>query len=84
MQSGKARNKLWRLEIITEDAPFTEPIMRWTGSSNMYASEFCLIFTTKEEAINYAKKHNLEYEVIEPKKAKLKIQAYSDNFKYTT
>lgn len=82
MQSGKARSKVWRLEIVAEDAPFIEPVMGWIGSDNMYAAEFVLNFATKEEAVNYAERHKLKYEVIAPREPKLKIQAYSDNFKY--
>ena len=37
-------------------------------------------FTTKELAINYAKKMKIEYEVIEPKKRKILKKAYADNF----
>jgi hypothetical protein len=83
MQSGKARSKPWRLEMVVEDAPFIEPVMGWIGSKNMYSAEFRLNFATKEEAISYAVRHKLKYEVVEPKEQKLKIQAYSDNFKYT-
>jgi len=43
-------------------------------------SEIKLEFSTKEQAINYAEKNNIDYYVLEPKKRKLIIKSYSDNF----
>ena len=34
----------------------------------------------KDEAINYAKRNNLDYYVIEPEKTKIVKKSYSDNF----
>ncbi len=82
MQSGKANSKKWILESIPNDARFVDPVMGWTGSSDMYASEVKLRFSTKEEAELYAKGAGWEYEIIEPKQAKPKVKSYSDNFKF--
>jgi hypothetical protein len=54
--------------------------MGWTGSSDMYANEVKLTFETKEEAINYAKRENIEFELIEPQKPITKIRFYINNF----
>ena len=43
-------------------------------------SEIKLEFSTKEQAVNYAEKNNIDYYVLEPKKRKLIIKSYSDNF----
>ena len=43
-------------------------------------SEVKLEFTTKEQAINYAKKNNILYNIIEPKRRKLIKKSYADNF----
>ncbi|MEK9959191.1 MAG: NADH dehydrogenase ubiquinone Fe-S protein 4, partial [Pelagibacteraceae bacterium] len=39
-----------------------------------------LDFSTKDEAINYAKKNNIDFEIIEPKKTKNILKSYADNF----
>ena len=43
-------------------------------------SEVKLKFSNKEQAINYAKKNNIDYYVVEPEKSKIIIKSYSDNF----
>ena len=53
--------------------------MNWTSTSDTQ-SQVKLFFDTKDKAINYAKKKNIDYEVLEPKQNKLKLKSYSDNF----
>ena len=53
--------------------------MGWESSLDTM-SEIKLEFSTKEQATNYAKKNNIDYYVLEPKKKKLIIKSYSDNF----
>ena len=36
-------------------------------------------FSTKEKAIEYAKKNKIEFELIEPKKRKIVKKSYADN-----
>ena len=43
-------------------------------------SELNLEFTSKELAIEYAKKNKIEIEIIEPKKRKIVKKSYADNF----
>ena len=69
MQSGLGKIDKWILEFETKD-PTQNPLMGWESSSDTL-SELKLEFTTKELAINYAKKMKIEYEIIEPKKEKL-------------
>lgn len=82
MQSGKRNTKNWCLEFIPRDTRFVEPIMGWTGSADMYANEVKLFFTSKDEAINYAQRNGVEFELHEPNQQPIKIKSYSDNFKY--
>ena len=53
--------------------------MGWESSSDTL-SELKLEFSSKELAINYAKKKKIDYELIEPKKRKIIKKSYSDNF----
>ena len=79
MQSGKGNIKKWSLKYLDEDTRYVEPIMGWTGNKDP-KSQLKLSFDTKEEAIAYAERNKLEYQVVEPQKAKVIIKAYSDNF----
>ena len=78
MQSGLGKTNKWILEFEVED-PTTNPLMGWESSSDTY-SELKLEFSTKELAINYAKKKKIDFEVIETKKRKIVKKSYADNF----
>ena len=78
MQSGLAKSSKWILEYETQD-PTKNPLMGWESSSDTL-SELKLEFSTKESAINYAKKKRIDYELIEPKKRKIVKKSYADNF----
>ena len=78
MQSGLAKSVKWILEYETKD-PSKNPLMGWESSSDTL-SELKLEFSTKESAINYAKKKRIDYELIEPKKRKIVKKSYADNF----
>ena len=77
MQSGIAKNK-WVLEFKTKD-PSKNPLMGWESSSDTL-TELKLEFSTKELAINYAKKKKIDFDLIEAKKRKTVKKSYADNF----
>ena len=81
MQSGKANTKKWVLEFEHDGSRKLESIMGWTSSSDMN-QEVSIKFSSKEAAVLFAKKNNLDFEIHEPEEKKLPIQAYADNFKY--
>ena len=78
MQSAKRNTKKWLLEFDTLDTG-VNPLMGWETSQDTM-SEVKLEFTSKEQAINYAKKNNIDYYVEEPKKSKIIKKSYADNF----
>ena len=78
MQSGLGKTDKWLLEFETKD-PTKNPLMGWESSSDTL-TELKLEFTSKELAVNYAKKMKIEYEIIEPKKRKTVKKSYADNF----
>ena len=78
MQSGLGKTDKWILEFEVKD-PTKNPLMGWESSSDTL-SELKLEFSSKELAINYAKKMKIEYEIIEPKKRKVVKKSYADNF----
>ena len=82
MQSGRAKMKRWKLQMLADSKMTVDPLMGWTGTPDT-TRQLELFFPTKEAAITYAQKHDIAYEVVEPKVRKPILKAYADNFKYT-
>ena len=78
MQSGIRKTKFWLLEFETKNMG-VNPLMGWESSTDTL-SEVKLEFLTKDQAINYAKKNNIDYYVIESQERKISKKSYSDNF----
>ena len=78
MQSGLAKTNKWIIEFKTKDSGI-EPLMGWESSTDTL-SELKLEFSTKDLAIEYAKKNKIDYEIIEPKSRKINKKSYADNF----
>tara|TARA_B100001059_G_scaffold222245_1_gene245991 strand:+ start:51 stop:332 length:282 start_codon:yes stop_codon:yes gene_type:complete len=78
MQSGLGKTDKWILEFETKD-PTKNPLMGWESSSDTF-SELRLEFSSKDHAINYAKKKKINYEIIEPKKRRIIKKSYAENF----
>ena len=78
MQSGLKKFDKWVIEFIT-DKPGTNPLMGWESSTDTFG-EIKLEFSSKELAIDYAKKNKIEFELIEPHERKIVKKSYSNNF----
>ena len=78
MQSGIKKFDKWIVEFLT-DKPGINPLMGWESSTDTL-SELRLEFSTKDLAIEYAKKNKVEFEIIESKNRKIIKKSYSDNF----
>ena len=78
MQSGTKKFNKWILEFITKK-PGINPLMGWETSTDTY-TELSINFSTKELAIEYAKRNQIDYELIEPKVRKIVKKSYADNF----
>ena len=68
MQSGLAKTNKWIIEFKTKDSGF-DPLMGWESSTDTL-TELKLEFSTKELAIDYAKKNKIDFELIKPQKRK--------------
>ena len=66
------------IKFETEDTGIN-PLMVWETNSNTL-SELNLEFSSKELAIEYAKKNKIDFEIIEPQKRKTVKKSYADNF----
>ena len=78
MQSGLGKTKKWVLEYIDESTSIN-PLMGWESSTDTLG-EVVLKFSSKEKAVEYAKKNSISYKLIEPKKKEFVIKSYADNF----
>jgi hypothetical protein len=78
MQSGLGKSDKWLIEFEIENTGIN-PLMGWETNSNTL-SELNLEFSTKELAIEYAKKNKIDFEIIEPQKRKTVKKSYADNF----
>ena len=78
MQSGLGKTKNWILEFETKNS-YTNALMGWESSTDTL-SELKLEFSTKDLAIEYAKKNKIDFELIEPQKRKIVKKSYADNF----
>ena len=82
MQSGRKGTNRWCLEYAPAEPRYVEPLMGWTGSRDMNA-EVKIDFENKESAIAFCDANNIEYTVFEPKKRRLHLKTYADNFSYS-
>ena len=78
MQSGLRNTKNWLLEFDTLNTGIN-PLTGWETSRDTM-SEVRIEFLTKEQAINFAKKNNIDYYIVEPQKQKIIKKSYTDNF----
>lgn len=80
MQSGRARTEQWLLEFAPVEAKRPDPLTGWAGSGDT-REQVRLKFASSEAAIAYAQKKGWPYELAQAPERKLKLQAYSDNFR---
>ena len=80
MQSGRSKYNKWVLKFNNNRNQKKDSLMGWNGGSNTI-SQVELKFDTKEDAINYAKRNDIEYVVLESSERKVITKSYADNFK---
>lgn len=79
MQSAY-KDRKWLLESSVISGRFFDKSLNTTGSSNPF-SQIKLLFNTLEEAVNFAKNNNYNYQIIHSKQKIITPKSYSDNFK---
>jgi hypothetical protein len=80
MQSGHG-GRQWRVEFDQAAARRVEPLMGWTGSSDM-RQELDLCFDSKEDAVTYCERNGIDYRVAEPQRRRPRARLYADNFSH--
>jgi hypothetical protein len=81
MQSGKANTKAWILEFEPEARRTADPLMGWTSSGDM-KQQLRLSFDTQQQAVEYALRNGIAYELVPEAPARPVRKAYADNFKW--
>ena len=82
MQSGQAKTREWVLDYEPEEPRVVESLMGWTSSGDM-KSQLRLQFATKEEAVAYAERHGIPYQVQDAMPAQRRGLSYADNFAFS-
>jgi hypothetical protein len=81
MQSGRAGTNEWVLEFERSSPQRPDPLMGWIGSSDTQ-QQVRLSFQTREEAVGYAEKNGITYDLELPQPRRIRPKAYADNFRY--
>ena len=80
MQSGKGKSNDWVLEYEPTAPKLADNLMGWLGSNDIN-QQVRLKFPTCDDAVAYAERKGLDYEVIaEATKKPVGIKNYSANF----
>ena len=80
MQSGRAKYNKWVLKFLDQKNQLKDTMMGWNGGSST-VSQIELKFSSKEEAVSYAKRNSIDYEILETSERKVINKSYADNFK---
>ncbi len=81
MQSGYAGTREWVLDFEPTELRRADPLMGWIGSADTQA-QVRLRFDTRDEAVDYAERAALSYQVELPPPHKFRPKAYADNFRF--
>lgn len=81
MQSGRAGTRTWVVEFEPGEAPVVDPLMGWTGRGDT-RNQLRMTFDSREDAVAFCERADLEYQVIEPKVRAVRPKSYADNFRF--
>ena len=81
MQSGRGQTRKWVLEYEPATRQEPDPLMGWTSVRDTL-NEVRLRFDSREDAVAFAKKHGLDFTVIEPQEPIERPKNYADNFRW--
>ena len=70
------------LEFEPASARRPDPLMGWTVTGDT-EGQVKMRFDTREEAVAYAQRHGIPFEVQAPPRHKRIVKAYADNFAFT-
>jgi len=79
MQSGRAKSRDWVLEFAPSMAKRPDPLMGWSSTGDT-TTQIHLNFESRDEAVAYAKRHGIAFQVREARETPRKIKSYASNF----
>ena len=79
-QSGKLHKDFWVLEHINDKGVKTDLLTGWKTTETNLTKK--MKFLNKEEAVSYAKKNNLDFEILKEVNKEISNKSYADNFKF--
>lgn len=79
MQSGHANTGEWVLEWGQSAPRHLDPLMGWTGSADTKA-QVRLTFADRDQAVAYAEREGIAYDLERPTPKRFTPKVYSDNF----
>ncbi len=80
-QSGRARSTRWVLEFSTALAQQRDSLMGWAGRGDT-RRQVRLEFDSEDEAVAYARRNGLSYEVEPARERRIRAKSYADNFRF--
>ena len=79
-QAGKLHKDFWVLEHINYKGVKTDLLTGWkTTETNLIKK---MKFSNREEAVSYAEKNNLDFEILKEVNKDISNKSYADNFKF--
>ena len=79
-QSGKLHKDFWVLEHINDKGVKTDLLTGWKTTEINLTKK--MKFSNKEDAISYALKNNIDFEILKEVNKKISNKSYADNFKF--
>ncbi|GBD44744.1 hypothetical protein HRbin40_02234 [bacterium HR40] len=77
--SGRAKSRQWILEFEPQAARLPDRLVGWSGSTDT-PQQLRLRFASREEAIDYCRRHGIPFELAEPHDPAFRPRAYAENF----
>ncbi len=79
-QSGKLHKDYWVLEHINDKGVKIDLLTGWKTTETNLTKK--MKFLNKEEAVLYAEKNNLDFEILKEVNKEISNKSYADNFKF--
>ena len=79
-QSGRLHKEFWVLEHVNTKGVKTDLLTGWKTTDTNLTKK--MKFSNKEEAVSYAKKNNLDCEILTEVNKEIGNKSYADNFKF--
>lgn len=79
LQAGMRKTRTWVLEFEPQGTRYQSSPLLWTGTREA-ESQLHLRFSSLDQAIAYAKSHNIPYDIIPSHAPKHFPKSYSSNF----